>query len=122
MKENYLITAFRATAARRFPPQAAALNAALEKRLGQLRLENAGEPKEKQFHLENQIMPGIAVYETLQSVMPKEEALQTVHGYVEERASAWGCMIAHNVLLFFLFTFLFRHKNPLERAYAAAAG
>lgn len=33
--------------------------------------------------------------------------------------SAWGCMIAHNVLLFFLFTFLFRHKNPLERAYEA---
>ena len=37
-------------------------------------------------HLESQIMPGIAAYETLQTVMPKEEALQTVHGYVEERA------------------------------------
>ena len=37
-------------------------------------------------HLESQIMPGIAAYETLQTVMPKEEALRTVHGYVEERA------------------------------------
>ena len=37
-------------------------------------------------HLENQILPGIAAYETLQSVMSKEEALQTVHGYVEQKA------------------------------------
>ena len=37
-------------------------------------------------HLESQIMPGIAAYETLQTVMPKEEALRTVHDYVEERA------------------------------------
>ena len=29
---------------------------------------------------------GVAAYETLQRVMPKEEALQTVHGYVEELA------------------------------------
>ena len=31
-------------------------------------------------------MPGVAAYETLQSVMPKEEAFQTVHGYVEKKA------------------------------------
>lgn len=37
-------------------------------------------------HLESQIMPGIAAYKTLQTVMPKEEALRTVHDYVEERA------------------------------------
>lgn len=36
--------------------------------------------------------------------------------------SAWACMIAHNVLLFCLFTFLFRYKNPLKRAYAAVEG
>lgn len=39
-----------------------------------------------QWHLESQILPGIAVYETLQTVLPKEQALQTVHGYVEQRA------------------------------------
>ena len=43
-------------------------------------------PKEKQYHLKRQILPGIAAYETLQRVMSKEEALQTVHGYVERLA------------------------------------
>lgn len=33
-----------------------------------------------------QILPGIAAYETLQTVMPKGEALRTVHGYVEQLA------------------------------------
>ncbi len=32
------------------------------------------------------LLPCIAAYETLQTVMPKEESLQTVHDYVEERA------------------------------------
>ena len=66
--------------------QAAALNAAFDARLQALRADNAAAGKEKQFHLEKQILPGIAAYETLQTVMPKEEALQTVHGYVEQRA------------------------------------
>ena len=55
-------------------------------RLAQLRAENADASKKKQRHLEGQILPGIAVYETLQTVMPRNEALQTVHGYVEQRA------------------------------------
>ena len=66
--------------------QAAALSAAFDARLQALRADNAAAGKEKQFHLEKQILPGIAAYETLQTVMPKEEALQTVHGYVEQRA------------------------------------
>ena len=66
--------------------QAAALNAAFDARLQALRADNAAAGKEKRFHLENQILPGIAAYETLQSVMSKEEALQTVHGYVEQKA------------------------------------
>lgn len=86
MKDTYLAKDFRATAARRFPAQAAALNAAFDARLQALRADNAAAGKEKQFHLEKQILPGIAAYETLQTVMPKEEALQTVHGYVEQRA------------------------------------
>ena len=44
--------------------------------------------KEKLYHLKRQILPGIAAYETLQTVMSKKEALQTVHGYVERRAGA----------------------------------
>lgn len=62
------------------------LNSAFEKRLGELRSEHVGASRQRMQHLESQIMPGIAAYETLQTVMPKEEALQTVHDYVEERA------------------------------------
>lgn len=66
--------------------RAGELCAAFDTRLQTLRAENAGASKEKKEHLERQILPGIAAYETLQAVMPKEEALQTVHGYVEQRA------------------------------------
>ena len=88
MKESYLTKAFRKTAHERFPEQEAVLNSAFEKRLGELRSEHAGTGKERLRHLESQILPGIASYETLQTVMPKEEALQTVHGYVERLAGA----------------------------------
>ena len=86
MKESYLAKAFRKTAHEGFPEQEAVLNSAFEKRLGELRSEHAGASGQRMRHLESQIMPGIAAYETLQTVMPKEEALQTVHGYVEEQA------------------------------------
>ena len=86
MKKNYLVTAFQKTAAQRFPEQAEALNWALEKRLAELREENAGATPEEKFHLESQILPGIAAYQVLQTVLPREEALATLHGYVEERA------------------------------------
>ena len=86
MKESYLIPEFRETVHQRFPEKEAELNAAFEKRIAELRADTAGASKEKRQHLENQILPGIAIYETLQTVMPKEEALQTVHGYVEKRA------------------------------------
>ena len=86
MKESYLAKAFRKTACEGFPEQEAVLNSAFEKRLGELRSEHAGASRQRMRHLESQIMPGIAAYETLQTVMPKEEALRTVHGYVEERA------------------------------------
>lgn len=86
MKPSYITVNFQETAAQRFPERAEELNAAFETRLQALRAENADASKEKQRHLENQILPGIAAYETLQTVMPKEEALQTVHGYVEQKA------------------------------------
>ena len=86
MPQNYLISAFHAFTARRFPAQAAALNAALAKRLDELHTENADAPKALQFHYEQQIFPGIAAYETLQTVLPKDEALSTIHGWVEASA------------------------------------
>ena len=43
--------------------QAAVLNAAFDARLQALRADNAAAGKEKQFHLEKQILPGIAAYE-----------------------------------------------------------
>ena len=86
MKKNYLVTAFQKTAVQRFPEQAEALNWALEKRLAELREENAGATPEEKFHLESQILPSIAAYQVLQTVLPREEALATLHGYVEERA------------------------------------
>ena len=85
-KETYLSRDFRETAALRFPAQAKELNTAFDMRLSALLAENADASKEKQYHLKRQILPGIAAYETLQRVMPKEEALQTVHDYVERLA------------------------------------
>ena len=85
-KETYLSRDFRDTAAQRFPAQAKQLNAALPARLNALLAENADASKEKQYHLKRQILPSISAYETLQRVMPKEETLQTVHGYVERLA------------------------------------
>ena len=85
MKKSYLTTAFQKTA-REFPDKAETLNVTFDARLSQLRRENAGTSPEKQRHLESQILPGIAAYETLQMVMPKEQALQAVHSYVERRA------------------------------------
>ena len=85
-KETYLSRDFRETADQSFPSQAKELNAFFDARLIVLLAENAGASKEKQYHLKRQILPGIAANETLQRVMPKEEALQIVHGYVERLA------------------------------------
>lgn len=71
MNESYLAVAFRKTIEQRFAAQTDALKAAYEKRLQELRAENADAAKEKQCHLKSQILPRIAVY----SVMPKEGAL-----------------------------------------------
>ena len=86
MKESYITKNFKKTAAARFPVRAEQLDAAFYARLQALRQDNAGATKEKRLHLENQILPGIAAYETLQTVMPKEEALETIHSYVEQKA------------------------------------
>ena len=97
-KETYLSRDFRDTAAQRFPAQAKQLNAAFDMRLNALLAENADASKEKQYHLKRQILPGIAAYETLQRVMPKEEALQTVHS---THAKSFLCLRNIRHLLWF---------------------
>ena len=88
-KETYLSRDFRETVALRFPAQAKELNTAFDMRLSALLAENADASKEKQYHLKRQILPGIAAYETLQQVMPKEEALQT-GVFVKSTRSVFG--------------------------------
>ena len=84
MKQSYLTAAFQKTA-KDYRAQTETMNSAFDARLSQLRRENAGVSPEEKRHLESQILPGIAAYETLQMVMPKEQALQTFHGYMERR-------------------------------------
>ena len=76
MKESYMAADFRETVKEKFPAQEKQLNAAFDARLLALLDENAGESREKRQHLKRQILPGIAAYETLQTVMPKDEALR----------------------------------------------
>lgn len=89
MQKNYLIAAFEKTAAERFPAQSQELLQAMHQRIEALREDNAGASKEKWAHLESQIMPGIAIYEVLQTVVSKEEALQLIHSYVNAHAQKY---------------------------------
>ena len=86
MKKNYIVSGLEKTVREMYPDKAQELITALEKRIAVIREENSGETKDKKFHLENQIMPGIAAYKTLSAVMPKEKALDIIHGYIEDNA------------------------------------
>lgn len=86
MKKNYIVEGFRTTVSEMFPDRAEELTEKFLKRIDALREENANASEDKKFHLESQIMPGIAAYETLSTVMPKEKALDVIHGYVEGKA------------------------------------
>lgn len=86
MKKSYLVSAFARIAAEKFPEQSRALNDVFTARLEALCRENADASREKKRHLESNILPGIAMYETLQTVMPKDEALRTFHSCMEEHA------------------------------------
>ena len=102
MRESYLAADFRRTVRKRFPGQAEGLNAAFDVRLRTLWAESAGESRAKRRHLKSQILPGIAAYETLRTVLPQEEALRTVHGYLEAyagRAHRLIVMLPHGNLM-----------------------
>ena len=64
MKESYFTKAFRKTARERLPEREAVLNSAFEKRSSELRSEHARAGKKRLRHLESQILPAIAIYET----------------------------------------------------------
>lgn len=62
------------------------LNCLFNEKLNELRKENINASAEKKMHLESQIMPAIAAYEALQSIMSKQEAFDIIHSYVERKA------------------------------------
>ena len=123
MQKNYLIAAFEKTAEERFPAQAAQLLASMHHRIEALREDNAGASREKWEHLESQIMPGIAIYEVLQTVVSKEEALQILHSYVNAHARKYHTLFRRLLKLPGLY-----HKMPgifakgVEEKFGTAAG
>ena len=90
---NYIVKYFRETVAGRFPDRAEELDTALDERMKALLAEHSAASKDERFHLESQIIPGIAAYQVLQTVMDKNEALETVHSYVERRALKFRAVI-----------------------------
>ncbi len=123
MQKNYLIAAFEKTAAERFPAQAPELLASMHRRIEALREDNAGASREKWEHLESQIMPGIAIYEVLQTVVSKEEAIQIIHSYVNAHAHKYHTLFRRILKIPGLY-----HTMPgifakgVEEKYGAAAG
>ena len=123
MRKNYLIVGFEKTISQQFPARAPALRRAMQQRLDQLREDFIGVSQQMQVHLEGQILPGIAVYEMLQTVLPKEQALQCVHDYVEQRA--WK--IRHIFVRLLRLPGLYRRVPPIfeksvHKMFGASAG
>ena len=83
---NYIVTGFKKTVLDKFPDKEKMLSDEFTLKLEKLLNENANSSKEKMRHLKAQILPGIAAYQVLQTVMSKEDALNTVHGYTEQHA------------------------------------
>ncbi len=123
MQKNYLIAAFEKTSEERFPAQSAQLLASMHQRIEALREDNVGASREKWEHLESQIMPGIAIYEVLQTVVSKEKALQLIHDYVNAHARKYHTLFRRLLKLPGLY-----HKMPgifakgVEEKFGLAAG
>lgn len=82
-KQSYIETGFIEISKTRYPDRYETLISDMNTRLAQLRKETENESKSMKFHLESQILPGIAAYETLSAVMGKEQALAEIHRIVE---------------------------------------
>lgn len=87
MKESYIALDFKETVKKSYPAKKEELISMFNTRLKALSDEHRGDSKEKQRHLKSQILPGIASYEVLQTVMAKDEAFKTIHSYVEKKAT-----------------------------------
>lgn len=82
-KKSYIEKDFEETAKSLGKPE---LVSSMKKLLADLLSENADATKKEMFHLKAQILPGIAAYKTLCSVMDKDAAYKTVYGYVKRNA------------------------------------
>lgn len=82
-KQSYIEKGFIEVCKNRSPEQSETLISDMNKRLAVLRKETENESKAMKFHLESQILPGIATYEALSAVMGKEQALAEIHRIVE---------------------------------------
>lgn len=74
-KQSYIETGFIEICKKRYPNRSEKLISDMKNRLSTLRKETENESKAMKFHLESQILPGIAAYETLSAVMGKQQAL-----------------------------------------------
>ena len=122
LQKNYLTRAFRQYTAANFPHQKAELNALMLKKLQELFNENADADPKKMYHLKEQILPAIAIYETLQTTLAKESARETVHDFVAEHAHKSRLMIQKLLIIPGLYRIvpavfaIFTHKSFNEQA------
>lgn len=84
MKESYIASDYVKTVEKLYPTKKEELINMFNARLKTLSDEHKDASKEKQRHLQSQILPAIACYEILQTVMTKKEALKIIHGYAEK--------------------------------------
>ena len=82
-KQSYIETGFIEICKTRYPDRYETLISDMNKRLALLRKETENESKAMKFHLESQILPGIAAFEALSAVTGKEQALAEIHRIVE---------------------------------------
>lgn len=85
-QKNYLINGFEQYIGDHFPAQSDKLIKQMHHRLTELLSANAGASPQKMHHLNAQILPGIAIYETLQTILSKDEAYAVVHTIVASHA------------------------------------
>ena len=67
-KQSYIETGFIEICKTRYPDRYETLISDMNKRLALLRKETENESKAMKFHLESQILPGIAAFEALSAV------------------------------------------------------
>lgn len=58
----------------------------MQDKLKKMITENSNETKKKMVHLKGQILPAIAVFKTLSSVMSEDEAFNVIQGYIFNNA------------------------------------